>query len=177
MTTTSAEDDVATAVSAAVAARARHMLGPVAADELTDDAAMAWEGMLETSRHMRRMADDLLTREHDLSVSMLGTLGRLAIACDRTMRQTELARAMGLSISRVSRVVDLLEVRGLVTRRTCPSDARATNVTLTKPGIALTTVAQERLHALVRAAFVERLGADEMHVLATVFRRLIDAPS
>jgi DNA-binding MarR family transcriptional regulator len=150
------------------------MLGSGPAGELAGDPAMAWEGMLETCRTLRRAAEDVLTCESDLGVSMLGLLGRLLIADERTLRQTELARAMGLSLSRVSRVVDLLETRGLVTRQACPSDARATNVVLTQAGAECTTGAQARLYGLVREAFFDRVTADELQVLARVFRRLID---
>ena len=160
--------------SAGVEARARHMMGAGPADVLAGDAAMAWEGMLETSRSLRRAAEELLTRESDLSVSMLGLLGRLALADDRRLRQTAIAHAMGLSLSRVSRVVDLLEERGLVVRQACPSDARATNVVLTQAGAECTTAAQAQLYALVRKAFFDRVTAEELHVLARVFQRLID---
>jgi DNA-binding MarR family transcriptional regulator len=160
--------------STGVAARAAHMMGACHAHELAGDPAMAWEGMLELSRSLRRAAEDLLTRESDLSVSMLGLLGRLAVADDRTLRQTALAQAMGLSLSRVSRIIDLLEERALVSRTPCPSDARATNVTLTQAGAERTTAAQEQLYGLVREAFFDRVSEDELRVLAQVFQRLVD---
>ena len=73
-----------------------------------------------------------------LTVSMLGIMGRLARAERRTLRQTDIASAMGLSFSRISRLVDTLSARGLVERRPCPTDARAVNVTLTDDGLELT---------------------------------------
>jgi len=152
------------------------MMGESAERELTGEQAMAWEGMLEVSRTLRRGAEQAMTERFGLSVSMLGVTGRLALAHELTMRQTALAGAMGLSLSRVSRVVDLLRERALVERRTCPSDARATNVTLTPQGIELTALAQRELHEYVSRCFFERLEPGEAEVLAAVFARVIDRP-
>ena len=90
------------------------MMGHDAEQSWTEDDALAWEGMLEISRRLRRRAEDMLTRDDDLSVSMLGIMGRLVRAEDMTLRQTALAEATGLSVSRVSRIIDLLAERGLV---------------------------------------------------------------
>ena len=76
---------------------------------MSADEAIAWEGLLELSRRFRRSAENLLAAEGDLSISMLGITGCLVRAERRMLRQTELAEAMGLSLSRVSRVIDLLE--------------------------------------------------------------------
>jgi len=159
-----------------VAARAFHMMGPDAERELAGEEAMAWEGLLEVARRLRRGAEDVLVERFDLSISMLGITGRLSRADQRTLRQTALADAMGLSLSRVSRVIDLLEKRALVERRTCPADARATNVTLTRQGSALTAQAQHELFAFVRAGFFDSLEPGEVATLAAVFMRLLNAP-
>ena len=83
--------------------------------------------------------------------------------------------AMGLSISRVSRIVDALEERRLLERRPCPADARATNVTLTEAGAELTRGAQAALFEFVQDGFAERLSEEETATLAKVFARLLDA--
>jgi len=137
------------------------------------EQAMAWEGLLEVSRRLRRGAEEAMLGEFELSVSMLGVMGRLSLAPAWTLRQTALADAMGLSLSRVSRVIDLLERRGLVERRDCPSDARATNVELSRPGAALTARAQKQLERFVQGSFLDLLEGEEAQVLATTFRRLI----
>ena len=160
--------------AAAVAARAVHMMGATAQHALSAEQAIAWEGLLEVSRRMGRGAEEVLLERHELSISMLGITGRLAIAGERTLRQTALADAMGLSLSRVSRVIDLLAERGLVERRPCPSDARATNVTLTDRGAALTAGAQADLLAFVRGSFLGELEPAEVRNLAAAFTRLIN---
>src|SRR6185503_11553236 len=47
-------------------------------------------------------------------------LGRLAAAPGRRLRLSAIAGATGLTLSRISRIVDAFEKRGLVERRTCP---------------------------------------------------------
>jgi DNA-binding MarR family transcriptional regulator len=157
----------------AVTARAGYMMGENVDREWSAAHAAAWEGFLEVSRRLRRAADGLLEPIDGLSVSMLGIMGRLARAERRTLRQTDLAEAMGLSFSRVSRLIDTLESRGLVERRPCPSDARATNVTLTSAGLALTRRAQDAVFAFVEEQFFDALEEDEIATLADVFTRLV----
>ena len=156
----------------AVTARAAYMMGRNV-DGWTPEQAAAWEGLLEIGRVLRREAEALLEQRHELGVSMLGILGRLLRAPDQTLRQTDLADAMGLSLSRVSRVIDALEGRGLVARRACPSDARAVNVELTRAGRTRAEAAQATVHAFVTERFVAPLTPDEIATLAGVFTRLI----
>lgn len=158
---------------AAVTARAGYMMGENVDRAWSPEHASAWEGFLELSRRLRRAADGVLEPVEGLTVSMLGIMGRLDRADDRTLRQTEIAEAMGLSFSRVSRLIDTLEARGLVGRRPCPTDARAVNVTLTSDGEALARTAQDRVFAFVEEHFFASLAGAEIATLADVFTRLI----
>jgi len=158
---------------AAVTARAGYMMGENVDRAWSTEHARAWEGFLELSRQLRREADGVLEPVEGLTVSMLGVMGRLARADDLTLRQTDIAGAMGLSFSRVSRLIDTLEARGLVERRPCPSDGRAVNVTLTTAGQALTRKAQDAVFAFVGERFFASLAAPEIATLADVFTRLV----
>jgi len=162
--------------AARVAARASHMMGPAVEREWGADEAIAWEGLLALARRARRGAEEALIERFEMSVSMLGITGRLSQAPEHTLRQTALADAMGLSLSRVSRVIDLLERRDLVERRTCPADARATNVTLTRHGAALTGRAQMELFEYVQSTFFDHLDEGEISALAAIFTRLLNMP-
>ena len=166
---------IAGGTPASVAARASHMMGADVQAAWVGPEAMAWEGLLEAARRLRRGAEEALLEEFDLSISMLGITGRLSLAPARTLRQSALAEAMGLSLSRVSRVIDLLEQRGLLERRACPSDARATNVRLTRRGGSLTRRAQRSLAGYVQANFFDQLEPGEVETLAAVFTRMLEA--
>ncbi len=162
--------------AARVAARAYFMMGPDAERGWSTQDAIAWEGLLDVSRRLRRGAEQILADRCDMSISMLGITGRLSRAPAMTLRQTALADSMGLSLSRVSRVIDILEQREVLARRTCPSDARATNVTLTDVGLEQTERAQHELFSYVHGAFFDRLEPGEVATLAAVFARMLDLP-
>ncbi len=158
----------------AVTSRADHMLGARAAG-WSDEQCLAWEGLLEVAKVMRRDAEVHLEDAYCISISMLGILGRLTTAPGGALRLTDLADAMGLSISRISRIIDSLEQRDLVRRQACPTDARATHVVLQAEGRRQAKDAQAALEAFARDAFLGRLTTAEVATLATVFGRLIDS--
>jgi DNA-binding MarR family transcriptional regulator len=132
----------------------------------------AWIGLLATHRRLTRELDAELEAAHGLSLSGLELLARLASAPERRLRLSVLAAECGLSLSRVSRIVDALEDRGLIERRPCPSDARAINAQLTAPGLELARSAQATHLAAVRGRFFDKLSAREVTTLAAVFGRL-----
>jgi DNA-binding MarR family transcriptional regulator len=135
----------------------------------TDLHADAWIGLLETHKQLTRALDGELIARHGLSLSALELLARLVAADDRQLHLTALATASGLSLSRVSRIIDALEGRELVTRVACPSDARAVHAKLTDAGLALVLAAQATHFASVQAAFFDQLDAEEIATLARVF--------
>jgi DNA-binding MarR family transcriptional regulator len=158
---------------AAVTARAGYMMGVGAERNWSADHRLAWEGLLELYGRLRGGAAEALERNAGLGISALGLMGRLTQAPDHTLRQVELAEAMGLSLSRVSRVLDDLQHRNLIERRPCPSDARATNIVLTPAGLDLTAQAQATVFDYVDTHFAARLEPEEVEVLAGAFARLL----
>src|SRR3954449_9106511 len=94
----------------------------------------AWIGLLETHKRLTRALDAELEVEFGLTLSGVECLGRLAAGQDRSLRLSALATATGLSLSRISRIIDMLEARGLVQRRSGPGAARAVAARLTEDG-------------------------------------------
>jgi DNA-binding MarR family transcriptional regulator len=135
----------------------------------------AWIGMLETHKRLTRVLEAELEAEHGLTLSGAECLGRLAAAEGRSLRLTALANATGLSLSRISRIVDALEARKLVERRSSPEDARAVEAHLSEAGLVLVREAQGTHFASVQERFFQQLSDDELEVLARVFSRF--APS
>ena len=127
--------------------------------------------MLETHKRLVRELDSELETEYDLGLSSLELLGRLAAADQRHLRLSALAAQAGLSLSRVSRIVDVLERRELVLRRPCDADARAVEAHLTDAGLALARDAQASHFASVQGRFFDHLEPDELAVLGRVFGR------
>jgi DNA-binding MarR family transcriptional regulator len=137
----------------------------------SDVEADAWIGLLESHKRLTRALDAELEARHGLTLSSVELLGRLAAAAGHQLRLSRLAAEAGLSLSRVSRIVDVLEARGVVRRQTCPSDARAVEAHLTDAGLALAREAQATHAASVRERFLDRLGPGETEALAAAFRR------
>ena len=137
----------------------------------SDTHADAWVGLLETHKRLTRALEAELEREHGLGFSGLELLGRLAGADDRILRLSALAEQTGLSLSRVSRIMDLLESRGLVERRLCREDARARNAWLTDDGLELLRAAQATHFAGVQRRFFDHMQPEEVAALAATFAR------
>jgi len=137
----------------------------------TTTHAHAWIGLLETHKQLTRALDAELTAQHGLSLSALELLARLAAAEDRQLHLSALAAASGLSLSRVSRIIDTLQERGLVARVACPKDARAVHAKLSETGLKLVVAAQSTHFASVQTAFFDLLDEDEIATLARVFEK------
>jgi DNA-binding MarR family transcriptional regulator len=138
----------------------------------SDTHADAWIGLLETHKQLTRALDSELEKRHGLSLSGLELLGRLAAADAQHLRLSVLAHEAALSLSRVSRIIDLLEARKLVKRHPCAEDARAVEAHLTDRGLRLAREAQATHFASVQQRFFDQLQPGELEVLAGVFGRL-----
>jgi DNA-binding MarR family transcriptional regulator len=154
------------------AAACPYVVGDDGLASWSDTHAEAWIGLLETHKRLTRELDAELEVRHGLSLSGLELLGRLAAAEGRQLRLSALAREAGLSLSRVSRIIDLLEARKLVTRKSCPEDARAIEAHLSAEGLRLAREAQATHFASVQQRFFDRLEPAEVAILAHVFGRL-----
>ena len=138
----------------------------------SDKHADAWIGLLETHKQLTRALDAELEAGHGLSLSGLELLARLAAADAHQLRLSVLAHEASLSLSRVSRIIDLLVARQLVERRPCSADARAVEAHLTESGRQLAREAQGTHFASVQKRFFDRLQPGELEVIAEVFGRL-----
>lgn len=82
--------------------------------------------------------------------------------------QTDLANALNLDRSTVNRTVQRLEQQRLVSRKTSPTDGRATIVCLTREGKELRNSIEEiwdRLREITTAGLSERVQSDAMRLL------------
>ena len=133
--------------------------------------ADSWIGFLQTHRQLTRELDAHLEAEHGLTLSELELLARLNATPERWLRLSALAGQTGLSLSRVSRIVDALEARGFIERRPCETDARAINAYLTAAGAEGLKSAELTHRAAVQSAFFNHLSCSEVETLAAIFAR------
>ena len=137
------------------------------------DQEAAWFGLLGAHAELTRGLDACLSAKHGLSLSAYEILSRLAHAEEGHLRMSELAGQTQLSLSRVSRVIDVLCERELAERRSCPGDSRVVHATITPKGSALFADAQDTFFETVESRFLGRLSCDEVALLGGIFGRLV----
>src|ERR1700761_3584135 len=93
-----------------------------------------WRSFLRAHAHITRVLETELLAAQRLSLASYDVLVQLAEAPGRRLRMTELADAVLLSRSGVTRLVDRLERGGLVARARVDSDGRGVVAVLTQLG-------------------------------------------
>jgi DNA-binding MarR family transcriptional regulator len=93
-----------------------------------------WRELLERHARVNCALEHALEQEHGLGVSEFEVLDQLATSKKETHRIQELADAVHLSQSALSRVVARLEDQGLVVRSMCTDDRRGIYACLTDAG-------------------------------------------
>jgi DNA-binding MarR family transcriptional regulator len=139
---------------------------------LDEREAAAWTGLLRTHQRLIRELDAELESAHDLSLAEYDVFVQLSAAPGRSMRMAELAAAVLLTRSGVTRLVDRLERSGLVERRPCPADARGMHAILTEAGAARFAEAAPTHRAGIRRLFVDKLERADVERLGGVWRTL-----
>lgn len=95
----------------------------------------AWRAFLVAHARLSRRLDDELRAEHGLTLPEYDALLQLAQAPDGRLRMSQLAEAVLLSRSGVTRLIDRLVADGFVERSTCLTDARGAEAVLTDAGL------------------------------------------
>jgi DNA-binding MarR family transcriptional regulator len=93
------------------------------------------------------------------------------------MRMSDLAQATKLSLSRVSRLMDQLEGRGMVCRQSCPGDSRVVHAMIETSGRDIVRAAQETFFTVVDERFFGRLSCAEVEQLGSLLERLVGPAS
>ena len=119
--------------------------------------------------------------ERELAEAGLPPLGwydvllELSVAPERRLRMHELARAVVLSRSGLTRLVDRLEQAGLLRREPDPADRRGSFAILTDEGAAM----RERMWPIYARGIAEHFGKhlndEEVYVLTGALKRVLSA--
>jgi DNA-binding MarR family transcriptional regulator len=104
-------------------------------EPLTATEEAFWRALMRIVLTLPRHLHNDMVRATGLSSSEYTVIMNLSEAPNRQLRMADLANATGLSPSRTTRVVDDLQKRGLVTRRTSSADARSNLAALTAQGL------------------------------------------
>jgi DNA-binding MarR family transcriptional regulator len=128
--------------------------------------------MLHANAALTAVLGDELEREHGLPVSWYDVLLKLNEAGGR-MRMHELAEAILLSKSGLTRLVDRMVDAGYVAREQCPSDRRGLLAVLTPEGKAMLRKAAPTHLQGIEDHFASLVDAREAAVLREVGDRLL----
>jgi DNA-binding MarR family transcriptional regulator len=116
----------------------------------SDSVVSAWREIAACHAATCAALERELGERHGLGVSDFEVLARLAESDEHKFRAQDLAEAVHLSQSALSRLVDRLARHGLVERYTCDMDRRGIFVQLTEVG--------RRRHAEAAPTYREILG-------------------
>ena len=151
------------------------MLSPQVTHETQSASALAvraWTLLLRAYSATARCLSPALLEEHGLTLNDYEALKLLADAEGRRMRRVDLAAALSLSASGVTRLLEGLEEEGLVERATCPHDRRVAYAQLTDEGAARLRAASCGHAASIRGLLQESLTEPELEELAELLGKV-----
>lgn len=144
---------------------------------LDRDEEAAWRQLARLLVTAPRVLESDLSRATGLTMPEYFVLMRLSDAPDGELGLTDLSGLLGLSPSRVTRLVDQLAGNGWVAKNRLPADGRATVVRLTDPGAQRLREAYPAHLASVRRRVVDVLTPAELQVFARAVAKINAAGS
>ena len=135
-------------------------------------SVQTWRAMLEVHAEIVGQLERGFRARHDLSVSEFDVL--INLGPREELRHGELADRVILSRTALTRLIDRLIARGLLTRTASPGDQRAVVISLTDAGRTVRRAAARTNAAVVRAPFAA-LDPQQLLVLDQTIHRLHDA--
>jgi DNA-binding MarR family transcriptional regulator len=133
---------------------------------LDESESRAWTSLIAVAELLPGVLDSQLQRDAGLSHFEYMLLGALRDAPNETLRMTALAARTNATLPRLSHVASRLERRGLIARRPCPEDGRATNASLTEAGGAALDAAVPGHLATVRSQVLDTISPEQLEQLA-----------
>ena len=135
----------------------------------------AWSGFIRAHSSIVKELDAELQAAHGLPLSSFDVLVQLSVAPNGRMQMSELAEAVHLSRSGLTRMVDRLERQGLLERHKGESDPRQVFACITKAGLERLAETTPTHLAGVRRMFLERLSQPQVKQLAVIWNQLMQS--
>jgi DNA-binding MarR family transcriptional regulator len=141
--------------------------------KLSPEERAAWSGFIRAHSSIVRELDAELRAAHGLPLSSFDVLVQLSLASNGRMQMHELAEAVHISRSGLTRLVDRLERQGLIERHRGERDPRRVFACITRPGHERLAETTPTHLAGVRRRFLERLSLNQVEQLAVVWDQLL----
>lgn len=132
-----------------------------------------WRAFLRAHAHVLRQLEADLLAAGQPPLAMYDVLVQLVEAPGRRLRMTELAGAVLLSRSGMSRLVDRMQEQGYVVREPSTADARGVYAVATGEGVAALRVASRTHLSGVREHVIDRLTPEELSALGRACLKLL----
>lgn len=134
-----------------------------------------WRSLVAVVMRLPRVLDEEFAREARVSMADYSVLVALSETEGGALRMGELAEATTLSRSRMSRIVDDLVRRSLVTRRKPEQDGRGALAEITPDGLAVLAAAYPGHLARVRSLVLDHITKHEMRTMTEALSRVLTA--
>lgn len=133
----------------------------------------AWRAFLQSYNKLMRKLEQEMQTEHNLTPSWYDVLIQLDNAPHKGLQMHDLANAVILSPSGLTRLLDRMSEAGLVVRRTCETDRRVCYAVITPKGEQLLEDILPAQIDRVDKYFMQHLTEEEAEVLLRVFERVL----
>jgi DNA-binding MarR family transcriptional regulator len=141
--------------------------------KLSSEERAAWSGFIRAHATIVKELDAELRATHGLALSSFDVLVQLSLATNGRMQMHELAEAVHISRSGLTRLVDRLECQGLIERHRGERDPRQVFACITSSGLERLAETTPTHLAGVRRRFLEQLTRTQVRQLAVVWNRLL----
>ncbi len=132
--------------------------------------ARAWELMYEVFRASKPYLE-VVAAEFELTPQQIFALRQLSN--DRPLPMSALATSLGCDASNVTSIVDKLESRGMVERRSANHDRRVKSLVMTAAGLALRKRIEQRMQQPPPP--IANLSPEDQHSLCEILGRALDS--
>ncbi len=132
----------------------------------------SWLRFLRAHAAITRQLSARLEAQHGLTMNDYDVLVQLYFAPEQSMRRVDIARAVLLTASGITRLLDGLERGGWVEKKACSTDARVSYAALTEAGVLKFEEARTTHIADIEELFGSNFNEDERDTLAELLARL-----
>ncbi len=131
----------------------------------------AWLSLVRTHGRLWDLVEAQMRKDHGLTMARYDVLAQLVNAGGR-LGLTDLASAIMLTQSGLSKLLDRMELSGLVRRHPDPSDARSVFAAITPRGRSLAGRARQGHHEFLQRAFGNALSDRDLADLTRIMSRI-----
>jgi len=141
---------------------------------LSPEEHAAWAGFIRAHASIVKELDAEIKAAHGLPLSSFDVLVQLSLVPDGRMQMFELAEAVHLSRSALTRQVDRLERQGLLERHRGEHDPRQVLAGITEQGLERLAETMPTHLSGVRERFLGRLSQTQIKKLADIWSQLLE---